>query len=192
MKAILCPLFVGLLFAALSPLSAQSANPFKRPGTPPEASPPTFDPFAPKPSTPAPKPVETSTTPPTPQTKSPLPPRVIRKPVRILPPPKVTIKDGSLKNPYELGGKWEIISIPIDDLDTKNPILEDGYEPFGVYANKIYLKRKKTKISQTPPRITIPKRNSPFLPPVIKKKETEDSKTRLPPPPPPPNILPPS
>ena len=128
MKAILCPLIVGLLFAALSPLSAQSANPFTRPGAPPEASPPTFDPFAPKPSNAPPKPVETSTNPPTPQIKSPPPPRVIRKPVRIPPrPTPPSIKDGSLENPYDLGGKWEIISIPIDDLDTKTPNLEDEW-----------------------------------------------------------------
>ena len=87
----------------------------------------------------------------------PKPPPPIPKPL-VIPSRFRPIKfkaDGSEKYPFKLGGKWEIITIPLEDLEDKIPTLSDGYEPFGVYANKIFLKRKKMP---TIPRPVIPPR----------------------------------
>ena len=129
-----------------SPSAPPKIDPFESPTAPKKAPPPSVNPFIrAKPTTKASEPsakseekfdLEKLPPPPPPPNKLPRPvPRVIR-PTRVIP-------DGSATSPFDLGGNWEIITIPIEDLEDKIPNVPSGYEPFGVYANKIFLKRKK-------------------------------------------------
>lgn len=140
---------LSLLLSPFLELSAQ-VDPFESPTPPKKAPAPSVNPFI-KPTTKASEPSakgdgmeNAGQTLPLPK-----PPPPVRKQIK---------RDGSANYPFKLG-QWEIIIIPLEDLEDKIPTLGHGYEPFGVYANKIFLKRKTNPI---PARgLVIPPRRKP-------------------------------
>ena len=140
-----------------SPSAPPKIDPFESPTPPKKAPAPSVNPFIrAKPTTKASEPSAKSEEK-LDLEKLPPPPPPIKRPTipsrpfpRVIRPTRV-IRDGSATSPFDLGGKWEIITIPVEDLDDKIPTLVDGYEPFGVYANKIFLKRKKMSPKRMPP-----------------------------------------
>ena len=153
-----------------SPSAPPKIDPFESPTAPKKAPPPSVNPFIrAKPTTKASEPsakseekfdLENLPPPPPPPiilppskpatqeekprviTSPPPPPNKLRPVPRVIRPTRV-IRDGSATSPFDLSGDWEIITIPIEGLVYKIPNVPSGYEPFGVYANKIFLKRKK-------------------------------------------------